>query len=195
MNLKGCRTDRRPWGVGDDGRIGNLLEKTQCERSGISQRKWKIYFPIEDGRIKTLGGDQDLRTSILVRHRPIQGKSNIDFLGESEGSLPQPHDSLQDAGEATNDFLVHVGKRHLPPSRWTPSQTLVVEKRIIPYSIKIHWRLQNYTNKFGCQGREAHRWLLEYRWVSRLVWSLDKFHNLLYLMKNLLTDIHGPGGD
>ena len=28
------------------------------------------------------------RTSTLVRHRPIQGESNIDFLGESEGSLP-----------------------------------------------------------------------------------------------------------
>ena len=31
-------------GVGDDGRIGNLLEKTQCERGDISQRKRRIYF-------------------------------------------------------------------------------------------------------------------------------------------------------
>ena len=28
----------------------------------------------------------------------------MDFLGESEGSLPPPHDSFPDAGEATNDF-------------------------------------------------------------------------------------------
>ena len=57
------------------------------------------------GRIKTSGGDQDLRTSTLVRHRPIQGESNIDFLGESEElSLPPPHDSFPDAGEAINDF-------------------------------------------------------------------------------------------
>ena len=61
-------------------------------------------MPIADGRITTLGGDQDLRTSTLVRHRPIQGESNIDFLGESEGSLPPPHDSFPDAGEAINDF-------------------------------------------------------------------------------------------
>ena len=27
----------------------------------------EIIFPIEDGRIKTLGGDQDLRTCTLVR--------------------------------------------------------------------------------------------------------------------------------
>ena len=30
--------------VGNDGRIGNLLEKTQCERGDISQRKRRIYF-------------------------------------------------------------------------------------------------------------------------------------------------------
>ena len=33
----------------------------------------------------------------MVRHRPIQGESNIDFLGESEGSPPS-HDSFPDAG-------------------------------------------------------------------------------------------------
>ena len=43
-NLEGWRTGCRPWGVGDDGRIGNLLEKTQCERGDISQRKKRIYF-------------------------------------------------------------------------------------------------------------------------------------------------------
>ena len=40
----------------------------------------------------------------MVRHRPIQRESNIDFLGKSEGFLPQPQDSLPDAGEAINDF-------------------------------------------------------------------------------------------
>ena len=63
--------------------------------------KGEFIFPVADGRIKTLGGDQDLRTSTLARHRPIQGESNIDFLGESEGSLPPPQDSFPDAGEAT----------------------------------------------------------------------------------------------
>ena len=52
---------------------------------------------------KTLG-DQDLRTSTLIRERPIQGESHLDFLGESEGSLPPLHDSFPDAGEAMNDF-------------------------------------------------------------------------------------------
>ena len=65
----------------------------------------KFIFPIADGRIKPLGGDQDLRTSTLIRDRPIRGESNIDFIGESEGSrLPPPQDSHPDAGEAINDF-------------------------------------------------------------------------------------------
>ena len=70
----------------------------------FSKEKRIIYFPIADGRIKLLGGDQDLRTFTLIRHRPIQGESHIDFLGESGGSLPQSHDSLLDASEAMKDF-------------------------------------------------------------------------------------------
>ena len=82
------------------------------------EEKGEFIFPIADGRIKTPGGDQELRTSTLVRHRPIQGESNIDFLGESEGSLPPPHDSLPDAGEAINDFWSMSGNfknRHQNP--------------------------------------------------------------------------------
>ena len=52
------------------------------------KEKGNFYFPIADGRIKPLGGDQDLRTSTLIRQRPIRGESHLDFLGESEGSLP-----------------------------------------------------------------------------------------------------------
>ena len=49
----------------------------------------EFIFPIADGRIKTLAKDQDLRTSTLIRQRPIQGESHVDFLGESEGSPPK----------------------------------------------------------------------------------------------------------
>ena len=68
---------------------------------------------------KHLGGDQDLRTSTLTRQRPIQGESNVDFLGESEGSLPQPQDSFPDAGEAINDYWSMSGnfihRHHFEP--------------------------------------------------------------------------------
>ena len=83
------------------------------------KEKGEFMFPIADGRIKTLGGDQELRTSTLVPHRPIQGESDIDFRGESEGSLPPPHESFPDAGEAINDFWSMSGsfiyRHHVEP--------------------------------------------------------------------------------
>ena len=81
--------------------------------------KEKIFFQSQMDESKTLGGDQNLRTSTLVRHRPIQGESDIDFLGESEGSLPPPQDSFLDAGEAINVFWSMSGnfiyRHHVEP--------------------------------------------------------------------------------
>ena len=83
------------------------------------KQKGEFIFPIADGRIKPLGGDQDLRTSRLMRQRPIRRESHLDFLGESEGSLPPPHDSFPDSGEAINDFWSMSGsfinRHHVEP--------------------------------------------------------------------------------
>ena len=55
----------------------------------------------------------------MVRPRPIRGEGHVDFLGESEGSLPQPHDSFPDAREAMNDFWSMLGnfiyRHHVEP--------------------------------------------------------------------------------
>ena len=55
----------------------------------------------------------------MVRQRPIQGESHVDFLGESEGSLPPPQDSFLDASEAINDFWSTPGsfiyRHHVEP--------------------------------------------------------------------------------
>ena len=97
-----------------------------------------FIFPAADGRIKLSGGDHELRTSTPTRHRPIQGESHLDFLGEPEGSLPPPQDSFPDAGEAINDFWSMSGnfknRHHVEPQ----SQTLLAERRIFPYSTEIH---------------------------------------------------------
>ena len=78
-----------------------------------------FIFPVADGRIKLPGRDQELITSTLIRERPIRGESHVDFLGESEGSLPPPHDSFPDASEATNDFWSMSGnfiyRHHVEP--------------------------------------------------------------------------------
>ena len=85
----------------------------------IFPKQGEFIFPIADGRIKTPGGDQELRTSTLVRPRPSRGEGHVDFLGESEGSLPPPHDSFLDAGEAMNDFWSMSGsfiyRHHVEP--------------------------------------------------------------------------------
>ena len=97
-----------------------IYSKRLNAKEVIFHKQGEFIFPIADGRIKTPGGDQDLRTSTLVRHRPIQGESHLDFLGESEGSLPPPQDSFPDAGEATNDFWSMSGNiiyhHHVEPS-------------------------------------------------------------------------------
>ena len=79
----------------------------------------KFIFPVSDGRIKLPGGDQELRTSTLIREYPIRGEGHVDFLGESEGSLPPLQDSLPDAGEAINYFWSMSGnfiyRHHVKP--------------------------------------------------------------------------------
>ena len=97
-----------------------IYSKRLNAKEEIFPKQGDFIFPVADGRIKTLGGDQELRTSTLIRHRPIQGESNIDFLGESEGSLPPPpQDSFPDAGEAMNDFWSMSGnfihRHHVEP--------------------------------------------------------------------------------
>ena len=55
----------------------------------------------------------------MIRERPTRRESHVDFLGESEGSLPPPHDSFPDAGEAINDFWSMSGsfiyRHHVEP--------------------------------------------------------------------------------
>ena len=94
-------------------------KRLNAEEVIFPKEKGEFVFPIADGRIKPLGGDQELRTSTLIRERPIRGEGDVDFLGETEGSLPQPQDSLPDAGEAINDFWSMSGsfifRHHVEP--------------------------------------------------------------------------------
>ena len=88
----------------------------------------KFIFPITDGPIKLPGGDQGLITSALIREPPIRGESRVDFLGESEGSLPPPQDSHLDAGETMNDFWSMSGnfiyRHHVEPRVKTSPELL-----------------------------------------------------------------------
>ena len=157
-----------------------ICSKRLNAKDVIFPKEGEFISPIADGRIKTPGGDQELRTSTLVRPRPIPGEGHVDFLGESEGSLPQPHDSLPNAGEAINDFWSMLGNliyRHYVEPRvklYSPRQgSFPTQLKYVDVSRITHTNLD----------------------VSRFVRSLDSFHNFLCWKKNLLKDICGPGGD
>ena len=59
-NLEGWRADRRPWGVGDEGRIGNLLKKTQWrKRWHFTNKKENLLFQSQVDESKPL---EEIRT-------------------------------------------------------------------------------------------------------------------------------------
>ena len=156
----------------------------------------KFIFPVADGRIKFVGGDQELRTSTLIRPRPIQGDGHVDFLGESVGSLPQPHDSLPVAGEAMNDFWSMSGsfiyRHHVEPrvKLYSPREaSFPIPLKYIDVSRTAHTNLDVMQEK-----RIDDYWNID---GSRdLSDPLDRFH-IIYSFgkKNLPTDTCGPGGD
>ena len=85
-------------------RIGNLIKKDSMRKRWHFPNKENLFFQSQMDESKHQEEDQELKTSTLIRQRPIRGEGHVDFLGESEGSLPQPHDLFPDAGEAMNDF-------------------------------------------------------------------------------------------
>ena len=134
-----------------------IYSKRLNAKEVIFPKEGIFTFPIADGRIKTPGEDQDLRTSTLIRPRPSRGEGHIDFLGESEGSFPQPHDSLPVAGEAINDFWSMSGsfiyRHHVEPrvALYSPrEESFPIPLKYIDVSRTTH------TN-FGCKAGEAHR--------------------------------------
>ena len=92
----------------------------------------KFIFPAADGRITLSGRDQELRTPHLdtgtINSRRESRRFCWRIVGEAEGSLPQPHDSFPDAGEAINDFWSISGsfiyRHHVEPGvkRYSPRE-------------------------------------------------------------------------
>ena len=174
-NLEGWHNSCRRWGAGNGGRIGNLLWRLNAKEVIFPKEKGKFIVPIADGRTQFVGGDQELRTSTLIR---LNSRIRLKRFSGRIRRVSTTTTSRLTSGclWSTKWFLVHFRKLHFPPSRWTQSQTLLAERGNIPYSTEIHWRIQNCADKLGCCARKPHRWLLEYRWMKRLVWFLDRFH-------------------
>ena len=153
-----------------------------------------FIFPAADGRITLSGGDQELRTSTLIRECPIRGESRKDFLGESEGSpLPPPQDSFPDAGEAINDFWSMSGnfiyRHHVEPrvKLYSPrEESFPIPLKYIDVSrtthtnldVKQESRIDDYWNIDGSRD-------LSDSWTG--------FTQFTHWKRNLQTDICGPG--
>ena len=172
-----------------------IYSKRLNAKEVIFPEQGEFIFPIADGRIKTPGGDQELRTSTLVRPRPIQGESHIDFLRESEGSLPQPHDSLPDAGEAINDFWSMSGsfknRHHVEP------RVKLYSPREESFPIPLKYIDVTRTTHMNLDVKQEKRLMIIGTLMALetcLILGLVS-HNLLYSTKKLLTEICGPGGD
>ena len=131
----------------NDGRIGNLLIKTQCKGSNFFCPKMgNSYFQWQRDEEKMVGGNQELRTSILIREHPIQGEGQRDFSRRIRIVSTSTTSRLTSGCQWSDKwFLVHVRETSYTAIRhdvWTQSQILLAEIRIISFSIGIHWRLQ-----------------------------------------------------
>ena len=171
-----------------------IYSKRLNAKEVLFHQKGEFTFPLADGRIKTLGGDQEMRTSTLIRQRPIQRDSHVDFLGESEGSLPQPHVSLPDAGEAINDFWSMSGsfiyRHHVEPrvKLYSPrEESFPIPLKYIDVTrtthtnldVKQEKRIDDYWNIDGSRD-------LSDPWTGSTQFTLLE-------EKKLLTDTCGPG--
>ena len=170
-------------------------KKLHAKEVIFPKEKGEFIFPIADGRIKTLGGDQDLRTSTLIRHRPIQGESDIDFLGESEGSLPPPQDSFPDACEAINDFWSMSGnfiyRHHVEPrvKLYSPRD----ESFLFPLTYTDVSRTTHSNLDAKQEKRIDDYWNIDGSRDLSDPWTGFTQFTILYWKKNVQTDICGPG--
>ena len=112
-------------------------ERHNAQEVILPKENGKFIFQSQMDESNFAGGDQELRTSTLIREHPIQGEGHVDFVGESEGSLPPPQDSLPDAGEAISDFWSMSGN-FIYSHHVEPRVKLHSERRIIPYSTERH---------------------------------------------------------
>ena len=86
-----------------------MCSKILNAKEVVCPKQGEFIFPVADGRIKFSGGDQELRTSTLIRDHPVRGESRRNFFGESEGSLPPPHFRMTTSGNFL--FRPHVQPR------------------------------------------------------------------------------------
>ena len=194
-NLEGCCTGSRPWGVGDDGRIWNLLEKTQCKRGDISPKR-RIYFSNSrwtNQNTRRRSGTENIHLDTAA----TKSRRGSHWLSWRIRRIFSTNFWLVSGCRWSDKWiLVHVRKLHIPPSRWTQSQTHSPREESFPIPLKyIDVSRTTHTN-LDVKQEKTHRRIVGISLGLETCQILGQVsHNLLSWKKNLLTDIHGPGGD
>ena len=163
-------------------------------------RQWKVkvsLFPVADGTVKISGGDQNLRTSTLIRDSPDRGEEQDNLRGESEASSSTPRqDSSWYDGDARNDFWSiwgdviyrhHVEPRvklHVPREASYPNPLKYIDvTRTTDTTLDVmsEKHIEDHWNVDG--ERELTVWM--HGQVTK---------DSLYWVKSHRMDIHGPEG-
>ena len=140
-------------------------------RKDSMRKKW--YFPKKK---ENLFFQSQMDESNLLEE--IRTWEHPPWYGIDQFMEKQPQDSFPDAGEAINDFWSMLGnfiyRHHVEPrvKLYSP------RKESFPFPLRYIDVSRTTHTKFGCQAGETHRWLLKHWWLSRLVWSLDRFHTI-----------------
>ena len=167
-----------------------LSKRLDAKEVIFPEENGKFLFPIVDGRIKLLGGDQDLRTPTLIREHPIRVDSHLDFSWRTRRV-----DSFPDASEAINDS-------------WSMSGTFKNRHHVEPRVKLFSPREESFPCPLKCidVSRTTHT-TLDVKQEKRIddYWNIDGsrdlsdpwtgFTQFTLLEEKPLTDICGPGRD
>ena len=137
----------------------------------MSQIKWKNHFPVADGRMKFVGGDQGLGTSTLIRDHPIRREGQRDFLGESEGSPPSPPqvsypddywniDGSRDLSDSWTGFTQFTLLEEKPPEGYMWSRVRLTRRQLTSRPDHLWPELWTKLGR-NAQLKEKHKWAIE----------------------------------
>ena len=102
-NLEKRHFGRRHWGIGPDGRIWNLREKTQCKESVNANEWWKVYIPNRRWNGKTLWRSSGSENIHLNLGPPRPRRENKEIFDENQTDL------LQTRFETRRGMMVKLG--------------------------------------------------------------------------------------
>ena len=157
-----------------------------------------FIFPSEDGTVKISEGDQDLKTSTLIRDCPERGEQQDHLRGESDGSSSTPHldDSTLDDAKAENDFWSISGDttyRHDVDPR---VKQYMPKEESFPIPLKYIDVTRTTDTTLG---------VMSERIILKIIGTLMEIESCrmhgqvspdsLYWIKNRWMDIHGPERD